>query len=243
MIKTSDLKTLIKQAYELFSSYTLGDTFQVCYGNCCLQMSDGELIKTLAVDQLELRLIYEYLAAAQSNDIYALAQQMKYFVPRILDLLVDGEQVTHSIEISLNKCHMDYDGAWEKEELKFMQKFALDFFEYQALQCDPINLLDEYVIMFHLTGMNIQFLLDKWLELLKHHSALISLARMLSYHFSEGFYTESFAEQDLKYQMSLWIKEPLIQNKILDHFLNALDDDQISSDHKQIIDLAAYQIY
>ncbi|WP_436897796.1 hypothetical protein [Acinetobacter gyllenbergii] len=101
MTTLTDLKNLITEAYQLFSSYLMGDQFEVCYGTCCLQTADGELLKRLPVAQLNCRLIYEYLDAAESMDKFALAQQIKHLLPKILELLIQGENLSHSTEIIL----------------------------------------------------------------------------------------------------------------------------------------------
>lgn len=243
MSQLNNLKKLVDEAYQLFSPYTLGSNFEVCYGDgCCLNIADGALIRSQPLKQLDRRLIYEYLTAVESNHTFALAQQMKYFIPKILALVIDDERLSYTVEITLDKFHLDHEGAWEIQELAFMHKFALEFFQYKALNSSIEHSLDEYVIMFHLSGMNVQFLLDQWLDLLQYHSALISFATMLSHEFCDGFYTQIFAEDDLKTQINMWIREPCVQHKILEFFLEALDCPSVSEEHKQMIGLAADQI-
>ena len=243
MNDATELKALIKEAYSLFSSYSFGTNFEVCYGCCCLQLEDGKLIQTTALKRLDRRLIFEYLDAAESHDKFALAQQMKYLLPRILELLVEDQYLRHSTEITLNKCHLNEPNAWKKAEIEFMHKFALTFFKYQTLNINCTNHLGDFIIMFHIAGLNIQSLLDKWIALLQHPSALIKLATLLDYDFNDGFYNQAFAEDELKKQMNQWIQTPSIQNTILQHFTNALDDEAFSEEDKTLINSAAYQIY
>ena len=47
----------------------------------------------------------------------------------------------------------------------------------------------------------------------------------------------------IKKQMNQWIQTPSIQNTILQHFTNALDDEAFSEEDKTLINSAAYQIY
>lgn len=243
MNNDSELKVLIEEAYSLFSPYAFGDNFEVCYSACCLQQNDGKLIQTTALRQLERRLIYEYLAAAESTEKFALVQQMKYLLPRILELLINREELSINIEINLRKCYFSESDAWQKKEIQFMQSFALIFFEHSALYSYKTYPLDELVIMFHLAGLDIQPLLDKWLNLIPNRSVLMQLVHMLNYDFNHGMYDHAFAEDDLRKQMNQWILNPLNQNIIFHYFIKASDNDTFSESDRELIEKAVYQLY
>ena len=239
----TELNKLVEEAYSLFSAYSFGDSFEVCYGTCCLQRDDGKLIQITALRYLERKLIYEYLDAAESTDKFALTQQMKYLLPRILEFLADGEELSINTEVSLRKCYFSEPQAWKKKEIQFMQNFALIFFEQNALHPSKRYPLDELVIMFHLSGLDIQPLLDKWINLIQGHSALMQLVNMLIYDFNYGMYNQAFAEDDLKKQINQWILNPLNQNMIFHHFIEASDDDTFSESDRELIERAVYQLY
>ncbi|ENX58400.1 hypothetical protein F902_02800 [Acinetobacter higginsii] len=243
MTTLTDLKNLITEAYQLFSSYLMGDQFEVCHGTCCLQTADGELLKRLPVALLNCRLIYEYLDAAESMDKFALAQQIKHLLPKILELLIQGENLSHSTEIILNKCYFNLENAWKTKEIQFMQKFTLAFFQYKAIYFDENYSLDEYITIFHLAGLDIQPLLDEWVLLLTHHSALINLANMLNYWFYNGIYNNSFADHKLKQIMYVWIKNSERQNIILDQFLYALEQNSLTPQQIETINSASHHLY
>ncbi|WP_416178150.1 hypothetical protein [Acinetobacter sp. SEK541] len=81
-------------------------------------------------------------------DKFALAQQIKHLLPKILELLIQGENLSHSTEIILNKCYFNLENAWKTKEIQFMQKFTLAFFQYKAIYFDENYSLDEYITIF-----------------------------------------------------------------------------------------------
>lgn len=220
MFNTSEINQLINQSYALFSTYSFGNIVAVHHGNCCLSHEDAVLLKTTPVKEINRRLIYEYLDASEDHDQHALALQIKYLLPRILDLLVKDEHIHHSAECILDKCRFNLSAVWKDQEIEFMNRFALCFFRLKILVFDDTDQVDSYLIMFHKGGLNIQPLLDEWLKHLHISNALLNLLYILYYHFDQGVYRQSFADEKLIQLMQNWANK-LRNNEI---FVTAIID-------------------
>ena len=165
------LQALIDEAYHLFKGYPMGGAMAVCNGcGCCLQERDARLLQSTAIKKVDRRLIYEYLDAAVADDDL-LIRQMKHLLPRVLELLVQGEYLRHSTEIILDKCHCDRAEYWTAKEIDFLQRFAQDYLQWVCESNNQANTLDDVVLMFHLAGLDIEPLLTCWESMLGNPKA------------------------------------------------------------------------
>lgn len=145
MNDATELKALIEEAYLLFSSYSMGNHIAVCHEFvCCLGNDDAELLKTLPIQQVDRRLIYEYLDAAEGEDPIALAVQTKHLLPKILELLVQGEYIRHCYECIFDKCRFNLN-VWNTEEIEFMQRFAQCYFQMQLMKFEETESVDQLI--------------------------------------------------------------------------------------------------
>lgn len=216
-----NLVELIDEAYTLFSPYEIGNVMAVCSGQgCCLQPCDAELLKSLSVQKIEPRLIYEFLEASETENITLLVQQVKHLLPRILELIIQGERIRISQEYILDKCRCS-SALWLKQEIDFMQRFASAYFAskcaddvIKAAAIKGDNVLEDTIVMFHFAGLDIQPLLNQWQTVIDQIEPFNSFILMIICSFETGKYESAF-EEALNRKMTDWISEKSFKSKVL----------------------------
>lgn len=232
------LQALIDEAYHLFKGYPMGGAMAVCNGcGCCLQERDAKLLQMTAIKKVDRRLIHEYLDAAVADDDL-LIKQMKHLLPRVLELLVQGEYIRHSTEITLDKCHCDRAEYWTAKEIDFMQRFALVYLQWVCESNDQEATLDELVLMFHIAGLDIQPLLMLWQALFSKPKALRDALNMVVYHTSKGRYSNAFADYDVAVAISEWLAKPEVKVVLVDHILDDQQASKRSEEEQWLYELA-----
>lgn len=83
-----NLDELIAIAYQVFDTNKPRPIKGVCT-YCCMLEESVSLMYKLPVRELPPEVIYDYLDSAQC-DGYALSDEIRYFVPRIFELLYQG---------------------------------------------------------------------------------------------------------------------------------------------------------
>ncbi|TCM67348.1 hypothetical protein EC844_109120 [Acinetobacter calcoaceticus] len=233
------LAQLIEEAYTLFAAYPLGQKIAVCHEFvCCLQQSDIDLLHSTPVRELDRRVIYEYLDAGAGEDDVLLAQQMKHLLPRVLDLLLQGERLAHSTEIIFAKLHCELTEVWTATEIEFMQRFALCYFQYKALHLVDHDLatddfLDCIIIMFNTAGLEISTLLDQWLILLEYPQVMLDFINIIKCCLNDGVYDQSYADEKLQKQITAWLKHPQHRSKILIQLIKLAESNDLT-EHQRL---------
>lgn len=231
-----EINSLLQEAYLLFSSYVFGDTVAVHYGMCCLSNKDAQLLKTKSIKEIDRHLIYEYLDAEEENDQYALALQVKFLLPKILEFLVQGESIHHSYECIFDKCRFNLTSVWKSSEIELMNRFALCFFKLKMMVIDEHNSIDSFIIMFHRGGLNVQPLLEEWLKYTTNHQSLINLISMLYYNFKNENFTQPFADESLIKIMNKWYKHLKNNDFIIKEIVENLTSHEIYPQYCFMID-------
>ena len=222
----NELRLLADEAYVKFSSYRFGSQSAVHAGICCLSDEEVNQLKKLPIHQVSRSLIHNYLDAGEESDKDALSKQIKYLLPRILELLIEDEYIHHSYECIFDKFRLKNSEVWNKQEIDFMNQFALSFFKSKLFNYDEFNNVSSYLIMFHRAGLDIQILLDSWLLLTSNEIALQNLIKFIYETFPEKSFQNFFADESLVSLMNHWMSK-LKSNEV---FINALIQ-YISTDH------------
>lgn len=232
------LQALIDEAYHLFKGYPMGGAMAVCHGcGCCLQESDVKLLQSTAIKKVDRRLIYEYLDAAVADDDL-LIRQMKHLLPRVLELLVQGEYLRHSTEIILDKCHCDRAEYWPAKEIDFLQRFALVYLQWVCESNGQDITLDEVVLMFHIAGLDIQPLQMKWQVLFIKPKALRDALNIVIYHTSKGRYSNAFADHAVSVAISDWFAKPEVKAILVEYILDDQQASKRSEEEQWLYELA-----
>jgi hypothetical protein len=194
------LKQAVDRLYAVFSRYRAPPyCLDVCLA-CCMDESLEKEMRRLPLRQITARHFYEYNSSAKSE--VQPENEIKYLLPRMLELIACGAEVHHSEELYLDRlgnCEAD---AFSTEEYKAIEAFALAYFT-DCLSQHPWesgegyggDAVFELLLMFAIGGINVQPLLDRWL---KDESTAATL-----HYVSAGFY-------------EFW-KDQRIRNAFADH--------------------------
>jgi hypothetical protein len=157
-------------------------------------------MRRLPLRQITARHFYEYNASAKSE--VQPEYELKYLLPRMLELIASGAEVHHSEELYLDRLGSCEADAFSTEEYKAIEAFALACFTdclsqhpWESGEGYGSDAAFEFLLMFAIGGIDLQPLLDYWL---KDESTAATL-----HYVSAGFY-------------EFW-KDQRIRNAFADH--------------------------
>ncbi|WP_230659931.1 hypothetical protein [Psychrobacter sp. I-STPA10] len=216
----NEIGQLIAQFYTTFANYKIYDITGVCI-NCCLSQKNIKLIKSEPLNSLDRSIIYDYLDAVVYDE-NAVINEIKYLIPRIVELFNEGENIRFSVELNFDKLHLNFSDKWQSHEIELIQKFAKLNLLKTILDNDKSKFLDELLIMWHLAGLKIDCLLKIWQQAINYPKAVDDYATMLSYWFDYGEYkfleysdyTQPFVTEELANKMIDWA----MSDEIIDIF-------------------------
>lgn len=230
-MKNNKLIPYIEEAYRLFASYSITPPLTVCdCGNCIT----GEEIKALVstpLRELSRDLIDTYISAMFESEDKAI-MELRYFLPRMLELLSQGEILYIDEGFSLSKCHFEHTHIWKEEEIAFMERFAKAFFE-EVLEGEcphPYSTAEDWLVCFGLSGLSIAPLLDTWLQQAGKVKALYDFEELFTYSlhpigivFKHSYFKDKRPE--LNEQITAWLTAPHTQRTFLQATENLLLSD------------------
>lgn len=227
-----NFNTLITEAYALFAGYGMGEGIAVCSGHgCCLHPYAAELLRNTPVQQLERQLVYDFLDASEAEDTPLLIQQMKHLLPRILELMIQGEHL--GMEFALSKCKCD-SGLWLEQETAFLQRFASAYFASKCtdddIEADAV--LEDTVLLFHLAGLDVWPLLKQWQAVIDQTGPFNNFVFMLMCNFETGRFDSAYEEEDLNRKMTDWISEDGFKSSMLQVLADKLSHPDLSKRHQ-----------
>jgi hypothetical protein len=158
----------VSNLYAAFKRYESPKTLlDVCIG-CCMDEKLEKEMRKLPLASLYRNHFYQYNDSAKSA--VQPADEIKYYIPRMFELLCEGVDLHHSTEIYLDRVGRAPAGSYSEIERKALSDFALVFFA-QGLKQMPYA-EDGYfrnddaftiLLMFDIGGCNIEPLLKYWL--------------------------------------------------------------------------------
>lgn len=215
-----NLDELIEYAYHIFCQYRPHRPLEVCT-YCCMYDKNVEQIYQTPLKKLSREIIYDYLDAAQGESL-ALSDEMRYFIPRIFELLAKGEHLRHSTELVLDKCHLKM-GVWTASEMAVMEHFSLLFLKDKFSKAyENFHYIEifSYIVMFYLSGLdNTKELLKVILDFLDNDNLLLNLCGEFYYSFKENYYHNSFSTPQLNEWIYDWENQPVNRQLILQKLL------------------------
>lgn len=201
----------ISEAYQLFD-YPVKGRLSVC-SECCISEERMQELMRTPVKNLSLSAIYDYLDAVHYDEE---GSEIKHFLPRILELLVQGEELSFDTELYLQRCHFNKP-CWSKEELDFLHRFSTAFFR-EILSTEPEQCNDtaeNYLAMFNLSGLNSEHLLEIWEEMCEESLNALFHFQKFIYYLGYG-YRNTFSEnKDFEQKLNKWANSPELAEKIL----------------------------
>lgn len=163
---TPALQLAVRQAYDVFRSRSApGSPLNVCT-YCCMPQELEREMRSLPLRELTARHFYEYCTGAL-GDLVQPAAEVGYLLPRWLELLANGENIHHSVELALDRVGRCPPGSFDTAERAALNRFMLAYFDARL---DRTSLLDrstdplEILIMADVGGCAVQPLLQHWQE-------------------------------------------------------------------------------
>ena len=180
-------------------------------GYCCVSDETAQRLRDQPLARLTASDFREYNGSAKSE--IQRAAEVGHYLPRMLALLANGEEIHHSLEIALDRLGRCPADSWTESELAALCDFALAYFDavlYGSLAHrwfdDPLSVL----LMFHVGGLSIAPLLRRW-EDCEHPSSTIQYVRATYWDFwKEQRYTNAFADDRPEFQQQVhdWLLDP-----------------------------------
>ncbi|WP_280153082.1 hypothetical protein [Piscinibacter sp. XHJ-5] len=161
---TPALQRAVRRAHEVFGGHKAPNgPLNVCT-SCCIPEELEREMRTWPLRMLTARHFYQYCTGAMA-DLVQPAAEVRYLLPRWLELVAAGEETHHSVELNLDRVGRCPAGSFTMEESSVLDEFMLAYFDHHlngADGCgcgsDPLSLL----IMADAGGLALTPLLHHW---------------------------------------------------------------------------------
>lgn len=235
---TSALGLAVERLYTVFKGYEAPHgVLDVCTA-CCMNEELEREMRRLPLRKLTKEHFYQYNDSAKSA--VQPADEIKYLVPRMLELLAAGEEIHHSTELALQRIGNCEAGAFTGQERAAIDAFAMAYFvELLSRHAWQMNggaggdEIFEVLLMFDMGGIALKPLLARWLD---DDSPAATL-----HYISAGFYDfwheenigNAFAEKRPEFHvvMKVWLTDAKTRKVFAQRIMNLdmKDFDQTAS--------------
>lgn len=162
------MRKSVEDLYAVFRRYKAPEyMLDVCI-NCCMDAKLEAEMRRMPLRSIPARYFYEYNCSAKSA--LQPVDEIKYLLPRLLELLASGAELHHSTELYLQRIGNCEAIEFSNQERAALDAFALCYFD-EALSRHPWQDGNSYVgdevfdvlLMFDCGGFALRPLLDYWL--------------------------------------------------------------------------------
>lgn len=214
MTAATPLETATQAVYQAFSRYEAPHGLLDVCTSCCMDAELEREMRHLPLRQLTREHFYQYNDSAKSE--VQPADEIKYYLPRMLELLAQGARLHQSTEIYLDRLGRCEAGAYSSDERAALLGYAQAFFAQGLAQWEP----DEeglfqaenafsILLMWDYAGVPLQPLLDDWLADDREASTLNFVdSYYWDYWMNGGTISNSFAEAPFQAAMQAWLNDP-----------------------------------
>jgi hypothetical protein len=205
------LEAAIQVAYETFGAYQAPQgPLDVCT-DCCMDADLEREMRHLPLRQLTEKHFYQYNDSAKSE--VQPADEIKYYLPRMLELLAQGAQLHHSTEIYLDRVGRCEAGAYSSDEKAALLGFARAFFTQGLAQWAPdqeslfqFERAFSILLMWDYAGVPIQPMLNDWLADDREAATLNFVDSYYWEYWMDGSaISNAFAEPPFQAAMQNWL--------------------------------------
>lgn len=122
---TTELQKAVETAYEVFNGDRPADSLAVCHCNVCMDRETEGLLIATPLREIPSSLLSEYTNSAHGWDDSLVARDMRYFLPRYLELIaVDDPPDTYGLAICLRRLGgADWRRKWRPVEVDALDQF------------------------------------------------------------------------------------------------------------------------
>lgn len=212
---TDPLRIAIDEAYLAFGTYRRPTwTLDACTA-CCMPPAMEAQLREMPLKQVTAEHFHEYNSSAKSREQDP--REVGYFLPRMLELLAEGEEIHHSLEIALDRAGLCPPDSWTDEQQAALSRFAIAYFDLvlrggrmegaaRDLPDDPLSVL----LMFDIGRVEIGPLMAHWLACESPESTVRYVRTTYWDFWRDGDYTHAFAKDrdDFRQQLRAWLTAP-----------------------------------
>lgn len=229
LTKPATVADAVANLYPVFRRYEAPKTtLDVCLG-CCMDEKLEKEMRKLPLAALYRNHFYQYNDSAKSE--VQPANEVKYFIPRMLELLSQGIDLHHSTEIYLDRIGRMPEGSLSDTERKALDDFALAFFTEGLNQmpfieggCFQRDDAFTILLMFHIGGFDIDPLLDYWMQQNTGFATLHYAYATLWHFWQDGAEIGMAFANDrpaFRQKMKAWITKPNHRDAFAERILNS----------------------
>ncbi len=212
------LEEIIEYSYKLFEKYTIGSTLDVCKRCCVSDADEAILINTPLREISSSDLRVGYFASARSYSYQELLE-MKYFLPRILELVSNFDIPCNSAEEVFLRLELHKPEYWTNKELQLLSDFSVEFFKkclsYYPYSPDGDD-ISTYLTMFAVANFQVKPLLDAWVATENIESTLQFKDFFIQeFNNQASTYFQSEEVEELNKTVSNWLNDAAVKNRFL----------------------------
>jgi len=212
--RQTPLDAAVEMAYQTFAHYRAPEGLLDVCTDCCMDAELEHEMHRLPLRQLTRKHFYQYNNSAKSE--VQPADEIKYFLPRMLDLLAQGARLHHSIELYLDRVGRSDPTAYSPEENLALLSYARTFFAEGLKQWEPDSdglFQGEYafsiLLMWEYAKVPLQPLLNDWLTNDSETSTLNFVESCYwEYCLNGEAITNAFADAPFQKTMRAWLSDP-----------------------------------
>lgn len=205
MHPSAAMQKIIERAYQTFQLYPLPQQFNICVP-CCVSEDDARALRHTPLRELSAKVLQEWNFSAHLSQPNR--DEVRYLVPRLLELLAQGECLSITEELNLKRVGEAHPESWKPEEFAILCDFSRQFI-CDLLSNEELNELSVWLVMFHFSGLSLAPLLDTAMAT-PGYWATVSLAWLLYTDRPEGKLRNAFVSGEtsgeaIDRQINAWL--------------------------------------
>lgn len=154
------MQSVIADAYKAFRHARPAFPLDVCL-NCCMDAELEQEMREKPLRELTARHFYQYNSSAKSA--VQPVDEILYLLPRMLELIAEGEDIHHSTEIALDRVGNCPPGTFDEAQRRVLDRFALCLFgQVIDAERDWSKEAFSLLLMFDIGGIDVAPLLFLW---------------------------------------------------------------------------------
>lgn len=173
MTDTDKLTQLIQEADVLFAPYRAVFPLNVCNCDGCMTEQEQRTFLAFRLHEIPATWLYSYLVSVSLDDTATTVAEMKHFLPRIAQAIVQREEIHMLHECTLARLHADRHDLWQPEESAWLNRFAAAWMLQVLAQPQHDGELLAMLEMFARAGLDIAALIAEWTR----HAHRLSMLR------------------------------------------------------------------
>lgn len=236
-----ELDAAAQNLYAVFARYS-APTFplDVCLG-CCVDEQVERELRELPLRTLTAHHFYQYNGSAKGP--VQPVGEVKYLLPRLLELLAQGAELHHSTELYLDRLGLCDPQTISPTERAAIDAFALAHFRAGLSQW-PLDSKALFMgenalsilLMWNIGGVDVAPLLDHWLADASEAATLHYIDASYWDFWSCGSYENAFADDRKAFRTRLcdWMRAPEHRRVFADRVLTLISNGLPSDGHPSV---------